>query len=298
MGTKEREDRNTLEPFGIRLGEAVDRFGPVCVGIDPHASLLQAWDLPDTVQGLRQFAEIAVEAFAGEAALVKPQSAFFERFGAAGVEMLEDVLAGLREMGTLSLLDVKRGDIGSTMAAYAQAYLSDGSPLRADAITVSPFLGFGSLTPAFDLAKRTGRGVFVLAMTSNPEAGPVQHAVWEQETVSGTIIDEVAEANALARAGTYGDVGMVIGATVGKDIADLGLGERLAQSRAPLLAPGLGAQGATIGDIGRGFGAASSLVLPATSRAILSAGPDVAALRDALHTVQQEAVGLRAPVEQ
>lgn len=289
MGTKPQEERKGLEPFGIRLGEAVDRFGPVCVGIDPHASLLEAWGLPDTVQGLRRFAETAVEAFGGEVALVKPQSAFFERFGAAGVEMLEDVLAGLREMGTLSLLDVKRGDIGSTMAAYAQAYLSDGSPLRADAITVSPFLGFGSLAPAFDLARRTGRGVFVLAMTSNPEAGHVQHAVWEQETVSGTIISEVAEANALARSGTYGDVGMVVGATVGKDIADLGLSERLAQSRAPLLAPGLGAQGATIGDIGQGFGAAAPLVLPATSRAILAAGPDVNALRDALHEVQEEA---------
>ncbi|WP_446663424.1 orotidine-5'-phosphate decarboxylase [Flexivirga sp. B27] len=293
MGIEKDDERAGLEPFGIRLGEAVDRFGPVCVGIDPHASLLDAWGLPDTVQGLRQFAEIAVEAFGGQAALVKPQSAFFERFGACGVEMLEDVLTGLREMGTLSLLDVKRGDIGSTMAAYAQAYLADDSPLRADAITVSPFLGFGSLAPAFDLAKRTGRGVFVLAMTSNPEAGPVQHAVYEQETVSGTIIDEVSEANALACAGTYGDVGMVVGATVGKDVADLGLGERLAQSRAPLLAPGVGAQGATIGDIGHGFGAASSLVLPATSRAILAAGPDVSALRDALRSVQEEAAGLR-----
>lgn len=290
----EHQEPQGLEPFGIRLGEAVRRHGPICVGIDPHASLLEEWGLPDSVKGLRQFAEIAVEAFGGAAAIVKPQSAFFERFGACGVEVLEDVLAGLRESGTLSLLDVKRGDIGSTMAAYAQAYLCDDSSLRADAITVSPFLGFGSLAPAFDLAKRTGRGVFVLAMTSNAEGAGVQHAVWEQETVSGAIIDDVADANALAPAGTFGDVGMVVGATVGKDIAELGLAERLAQSRAPLLAPGLGAQGATIGDIGRGFGAASSLVLPATSRAILSAGPDVDALRESLRTVQQEASTLRA----
>lgn len=287
------QERKGLDPFGIRLGEAVNRHGPVCVGIDPHAALLAEWGLPDSLKGLRQFAEIAVEAFGGAAAIVKPQSAFFERFGACGVEVLEDVLAGLREVGTLSLLDVKRGDIGSTMAAYAQAYLCDDSPLRADAITVSPFLGFGSLAPAFDLAKRTGRGVFVLAMTSNPEGAGVQHAVWEEDTVSGAIIDAVADANALVPAGTFGDVGIVVGATVGKDITDLGLAERLAQSRAPLLAPGLGAQGATIGDIGRGFGAASSLVLPTTSRAILSAGPDVAALRSALQTVQREASTLR-----
>lgn len=287
------QERKGLDPFGIRLGEAVNRHGPVCVGIDPHAALLAEWGLPDSLKGLRQFAEIAVEAFGGAAAIVKPQSAFFERFGACGVEVLEDVLAGLREVGTLSLLDVKRGDIGSTMAAYAQAYLCDDSPLRADAITVSPFLGFGSLAPAFDLAKRTGRGVFVLAMTSNPEGAGVQHAVWEEDTVSGAIIDAVADANALVPAGTFGDVGIVVGATVGKDITDLGLAERLAQSRAPLLAPGLGAQGATIGDIGRGFGAASSLVLPTTSRAILSAGPDVAALRSALQRVQREASTLR-----
>jgi len=283
----------TLDPFGVRLGVAVAQHGPLCVGIDPHPSLLEAWDLPVSVKGLRRFAEVAVEAFGGEVALVKPQSAFFEAFGAAGVEVLEDVLAGLREMGTLSLLDVKRGDIGSTMLAYAHAYLDDSAPLRADAITVSPFLGLGSLAPAFDVARRCGRGVFVLAMTSNPEGASVQHAVWEGGTVSGAIIDAVSELNALAPADGYGDVGLVVGATVGKDIADLGLTDALAQSRAPLLAPGVGAQGATIGDVGQGFGVASSLVLPTTSRAVLSAGPDVAALRTAVRAVQQEAAELR-----
>lgn len=281
-----------MDPFGIRLGEAVAQHGPVCVGIDPHPSLLEAWQLPASAHGLRRFGDICVEAFGGAVAIVKPQSAFFEMYGADGVEVLEDVLAGLREMGTLSLLDVKRGDIGSTMLAYAQAYLADTSSLRADAITVSPFLGFGSLAPAFDLARRTDRGVFVLAMTSNPEGASVQHAQWDGDTVSGAIIDAVSDANALAPAGGFGDVGMVVGATVGKDIADLGLVERLAQSRAPLLAPGLGAQGATVADIGQGFGPAAPLVIPATSRAVLSAGPDVEALREALRHTQQEAAAL------
>lgn len=289
---------DAIEPFGIRLGAAVEQHGPACVGIDPHPALLEAWDLPVSVQGLRRFAEIAVEAFGGEVALVKPQSAFFERFGAAGVEILEDVLAGLREMGTLSLLDVKRGDIGSTMLAYAQAYLEDSAPLRADAITVSPFLGFGSLAPAFDVARRSGRGVFVLAMTSNPEGASVQHAVWDGHTVSRAIIDAVSDLNALAPADGYGDVGLVVGATVGKDIADLGFADALAQSRAPLLAPGVGAQGATIGDVGQGFGVASALVLPTASRAVLSAGPEVEALRAALREVQAEAAGLRQRVQQ
>jgi orotidine-5'-phosphate decarboxylase len=120
------------------------------------------------VGGLESFALGVVEALAPEVALIKPQSAFFERYGARGVAVLERVLVAVRDAGALVLLDVKRGDIGSTMAAYAAAYLSDGAPLAADAITVSPYLGVGALDPAFELAGRTGRGVFVLALTSNP----------------------------------------------------------------------------------------------------------------------------------
>ena len=170
------------ESFGARLRVAMDELGPLCAGIDPHPALLAHWGLDETVQGLETFAMTCVEAFAGTVAVVKPQSAFFERFGSAGVAVLERTLAGLREAGTLSLLDVKRGDIGSTMTAYAQAYLGRDSPLRADAITVSPFLGFESLRPALDLAHETGRGLFVLALTSNPEGAQVQHAIsgWPQ----------------------------------------------------------------------------------------------------------------------
>ena len=265
--------------FGKRLGGLVDQFGPFCPGIDPHAALLKAWGLSDDVEGLRVFAEICVEAFGGHVAIVKPQSAFFERFGSAGIAVLEDTLAGLREAGTLSLLDVKRGDIGSTMGGYADAYLSEASPLRADAITVSPYLGFGSLQPALDLAAETGRGVFVLALTSNPEAAHVQHATYDGHAVAAEVIDRVGQLN--AGADRFGDVGMVVGATTGKQLADLGLTGALADAKAPLLAPGLGAQGATFEDVRRGFGPAASLVLPASSREVLSAGPEVADLRRA-----------------
>lgn len=265
--------------FGKRLGELVDRFGPFCPGIDPHAALLKSWGLADDVAGLRVFAQICVEAFGGQVAIVKPQSAFFERFGSAGIAVLEDVLAGLREAGTLSLLDVKRGDIGSTMGGYADAYLSDASPLRADAITVSPYLGFGSVQPALDLAADTGRGVFVLALTSNPEAAHVQQATYDGRAVAADVIDRVGRLN--ASADRFGDVGMVVGATTGKQLADLGLTDALADAKAPLLAPGVGAQGATFDDVRRGFGPAASLVLPASSREVLAAGPDVAGLRQA-----------------
>ncbi|MDE9366051.1 orotidine-5'-phosphate decarboxylase [Luteipulveratus sp. YIM 133132] len=278
--------------FGARLTEAVDRFGPLCPGIDPHASLLSDWGLSDDVDGLRRFADVCLEAYAGRVAVVKPQSAFFERHGSRGVAVLEDVLAALRGSGTLSLLDVKRGDIGSTMGAYADAYLSEASPLRADAVTVSPYLGFGSLAPAVDLARETGRGLFVLAMTSNPEGASVQHAVRDGVTVAQTVIDGVTALNA-AESTRLASFGLVTGATIGKDLADLGLTDALATSRAPLLAPGLGAQGATIEDVRRGFGAAESQVLPAVSRGLLAAGPDPLALRAATDRATQEAAALR-----
>ena len=279
--------------FGTRLRRAMVELGPLCAGIDPHPGLLAHWGLSETVHGLETFAMTCVEAFAGTVAVVKPQSAFFERFGSAGVAVLERTLAGLREAGTLSLLDVKRGDIGSTMAAYAHAYLSPDSPLRADAITLSPFLGFESLRPALDLARENGRGLFVLALTSNPEGAQVQHAMRDGRTVAGSIVDGVTEQNAADSAhGVLGSVGMVIGATLGDAVQKLGLDLRSAN--APLLAPGIGAQGATADDLRSVFGAALGNVLASSSREILGAGPDGAALKAAArHTADQMNVILR-----
>lgn len=275
------------DSFGARLRVAMDELGPLCAGIDPHPGLLAHWGLDETVQGLETFAMTCVEAFAGTVAIVKPQSAFFERFGSAGVAVLERTLAGLREVGTLSLLDVKRGDIGSTMAAYAHAYLAPGSPLRADAITVSPFLGFESLRPVLDLAGETGRGLFVLALTSNPEGAQVQHARQAGRSVAGGIVDGVTALNvADGLAGTLGSVGMVIGATVGDAVRALGLD--LAAANAPLLAPGVGAQGATAGDLEQVFGPALSNVLASSSRGILRAGPDPTALKGAARQTAQQ----------
>jgi len=278
------------DSFGVRLRIAMDEHGPLCAGIDPHPGLLALWGLDETVQGLETFAMTCVEAFAGTVAIVKPQSAFFERFGSAGVAVLERTLAALRETGTLSLLDVKRGDIGSTMTAYAQAYLSQDSPLRVDAITVSPFLGFESLRPALDLAHDNGRGLFVLTLTSNPEGAQVQHAVMNGRSVAGRIVDGVTLQNADdASTGVLGSVGMVVGATVGTAVHDLGL--ELAAANAPLLAPGVGAQGGTAEDLRGVFGAALPNVLASSSREILSAGADVAALRA---TARRTALQLKA----
>ena len=182
--------------------------GPLCLGIDPHPELLTAWGLPVSADGVAKFSDICVEAFAGFA-IVKPQVAFFEAYGSAGFAVLERTIVGLQEAGVLVLADAKRGDIGSTMAAYAQAWAGD-SPLAADAVTASPYLGFGSLQPLLDVAAAHGRGVFVLAATSNPEGASVQRALAGERTVAQTIVDEVAGVNAAAD----GSVGVVVGATL------------------------------------------------------------------------------------
>ena len=288
-------DRETTEPtagrtsFGARLRGAMDEHGPLCVGIDPHPGLFDHWDLPHTAKGLERFTMTCVEAFAGTVAAVKPQSAFYEQFGSAGIAVLEKALAALRDAGTLTVLDAKRGDIGSTMAAYAVAYLSDEAPLRGDAVTLSPYLGYGSLRPAIDTALGTGRGVFVLALTSNPEGPSVQHAGGPGSSVAGGIVAAVREDNRrAARKGLMGSVGMVVGATTGSAVEHLGLD--LASANAPLLAPGIGAQGGTADDLRRVFGAALPHVLATSSREVLAAGPDVAALRT---RAVQTAQGLR-----
>jgi orotidine-5'-phosphate decarboxylase len=267
--------------FGQRLTTATAELGPLCVGIDPHPGLLDAWGLPRNTSGLETFALTCVEALAGQVALVKPQSAFFEAYGSAGVAVLERVIAELRGTGTLVLLDVKRGDIGSTMAAYAAAYLTEGSPLAADAVTLSPYLGFESLRPALDAADASGRGVFVLALTSNPEGPAVQRAVTQRgRSVAQSIVDGAAAAN--RDAVPLGGVGLVVGATVGETGLDL------AELNGPVLAPGFGAQGATAADLRTVFGASARHVLPASSRDVLRHGPDAAAVRDAALRVRDE----------
>ncbi|MFF5172913.1 orotidine-5'-phosphate decarboxylase [Micromonospora sp. NPDC000089] len=263
-----------MDSFGTRLHRAVAERGPLCVGIDPHPGLLARWGLPDDVDGLDRFARTVTEAIGDRVAVVKPQAAFFERFGSRGVAVLESTIRQLRECGSLVLLDAKRGDIGSTVAAYASAYLDPSSPMHVDAITASPYLGVGSLAPMFDLAATYGGGVFVLALTSNPEGAEVQRArTAGGRTVAQTVIDEISQLNRGAE--PLGSFGLVVGATIGET------GHDLSAVNGPLLAPGLGAQGATAADLRTVFGPALPAVLPSYSREVLGAGPDPAALRAA-----------------
>jgi orotidine-5'-phosphate decarboxylase len=263
-----------MEPFGTRLSAVVAERGPLCVGIDPHPALLADWGLSADVSGLARFALGAVEALADEIAVLKPQSAFFEAYGSGGIAVLERVIKEARAAGALVVLDAKRGDIGSTMAAYADAYLADDGPLAADALTVSPYLGFGSLAPAVDLALETGRGVFVLALTSNPEGASVQRASASGgRSVAQSVVDDAAERNSGAT--PLGGVGLVIGATIGS------LGVDVTGLNGPVLAPGFGAQGGSVADLRTLFGATGARVLPSSSRDVLRYGPDQRLLRDA-----------------
>ena len=281
-----------VAPFGTRLAAAVADRGPLCVGIDPHRSLLLDWGVGDDLDGLRRFTDAVVDALAGSVALLKPQMAFYERFGARGVAVLEDAVARIRDAGALVLLDAKRGDIGSTMDAYAD-YLRSDHPLRVDALTVSPYLGPESLEPARRTAAAFGGGLFVLARTSNPEAETLQHALVGERSVAQVVVDTVRGWNtpdwvvgdpvpdlaavrdvASGWGTSTGSFGVVVGATLARLDVDLdGLG-------GPILAPGLGAQGGSPADLRRLFGTGRAVV-PTVSRDVLSAGPDAAALRDA-----------------
>jgi orotidine-5'-phosphate decarboxylase len=273
-------------PFGTRLRALVDARGPLCAGIDPHPALLRRWGLEDDVAGLERFALGAAEGLAPHVSVVKPQSAFYERFGSRGIAVLERVVGASRAAGALVLLDVKRGDIGSTSQAYADAYLDPSSPLGCDAVTLSPFLGFGSLDPFVETARRHGAGLFVLALTSNPEGPEVQHArAAGGGTVAGRVLDRLRALN--AGAAPLGSFGAVVGATIGASDEDLDI-------NGPLLAPGYGAQGGTVDDLRRIFGPAVGAVLPSSSRELLAAGPDPRALGDAARRANDELAGLRA----
>jgi orotidine-5'-phosphate decarboxylase len=275
-----------MTTFGARFAAALVDRGPLCAGIDPHPALLHEWGLPDDVSGLERFALTAVEGLAPYVAIVKPQSAFYERFGSRGIAVLERVLEESRAAGALVLLDVKRGDIGSTTQAYADAYLDPSSPLAADAITASPYLGFGSLDPMVDTARKHGAGLFVLALTSNKEGPEVQHARSDDgELVAGRMLDHLRQLNAGEE--PLGSFGAVIGATIGESELDFGF-------NGPILAPGFGAQGGTVADIRRIFGTAVAAVTASSSRELLRKGPSVEAMRDEALRLNDELSALRS----
>lgn len=262
--------------FGARLRVALDTHGPLCVGIDPHEALLRAWGLDASASGAREFGLRTVDAAAGRVGIVKPQVAFYERYGSAGFAALEDVMAAARTAGLFVIADAKRGDIGTTMDGYAAAWLVPGAPLECDAVTLSPYLGTDALHGALSTALEHNKGAFVLAATSNPEAAAGQQArIDDEETVAERVAHDVAARN-IGAPGSLGSVGLVVGATV--DRRAFGLTD-IVLAGTPILAPGFGAQGAEPADLGRLFGYVASQVVASESRSVLSAGPERLAAR-------------------
>ena len=268
-----------VESFGDRLCERVAATSPLCVGLDPSSSLLKTWELEDSATGVEAMARTTLEAVAETAAAIKPQVAYFERHGSAGIAALERVIAEARSVGLLVVADAKRGDIDATMTAYGEAWLAEGSPLAADALTVTAYLGLGAMTEVFALARSTGRGVFCVVASSNPEGRLLQEArTHSGRSVEANLLAELAAANQhqIGEGARLGSFGAVVGAT--RTAGTLPLGDL----GGPYLVPGVGAQGATPNDVGELFsGVASHSVLVNASRSILAEGPGVDDLRRA-----------------
>ena len=261
---------STTLSFGDRLTRVFAESGQLCVGIDPHPYLLNEWGYADDAAALREFGLRVIDAAAGHVGIVKPQVAFFERHGSAGYAALEAVFSAARAADLVVIADAKRGDVGSTVEAYGQAWLTPGSPLEADAMTVSAFQGVGSLSAPLELAIANGKGLFVLAATSNPESTQVQTAVTATgDSVSASILAGIRALNA-PYAG-LGAVGAVVGATV--DFAAFGFTAGSLEGM-PVLAPGLGHQGARFDAVSDIYGSATGSVIVSASRSILAAGPE------------------------
>jgi orotidine-5'-phosphate decarboxylase len=255
--------------FAITLENKIAEFGSICVGIDPSETELNNWGLDDTAHGAKEYSLRCIDAADGRIGIIKPQVAFFERFGSSGFIALEEVLQAARDLDLLVIADAKRSDIGSTMLGYSQAWFGDDSPLRVNALTVSPYLGPGSPVEMLEHARDVAGGIFLLAATSNKDAGHLQRAVIDGQTVAARVVEQ-------AQTQGLGDCGVVIGATQDLDLFGLGAITKT-DAGVPILAPGFGEQGAKLSELKKLFGASAHRVIPNLSRALTSAGPNAMA---------------------
>jgi orotidine-5'-phosphate decarboxylase len=273
-------------PFVERALGAMSRYGPLVFGMDPFGDLLESWGLGDTPDGLDAFVDIVVAAAAETVGIVKPQSAFYERHGWRGIRSLSRLVDSCRSSGLLVLLDAKRGDVGSTNVAYAEAYLGPTAGIPVDALTITPYIGFEAMRPIFEHAQTTGTGVFVVTRSTNPEGRAIQGArLSSGVSVEQELVAEIAAENRRIAPGRIGPIGSVFGPTHGPpenfDLRDMnGL----------FLAPGVGAQGAKPMDVATCFASCPDRVLPSASRSLLAAGPDPSRMKAAAEELGAELV--------
>lgn len=264
------------QSFARRFAAVRAAQGPLVFGLDPSADLLESWGLGDSADGLDRFADLVLAAADGPVGLLKPQSAFYERHGWRGIQTLQRLIASGRAAGLLVILDVKRGDVGSTNDAYAEAYLGKGAPLAADAITVHPYLGLAAMGAFVSRAAESGSCLLVVTRSSNPEGRAIQAGAEQQ------LLGDIGALNARLAPGAIGPVGAVVGPARLEPELDLAAASCL------FLAPGVGAQGASPADVAQVFAACRDRVMPSASRSLLSAGPDVRRLRDAVSILAAE----------
>jgi orotidine-5'-phosphate decarboxylase len=260
----------STQAFALRFLERAQTHGPFCLGMDPGSEILQAWDLPDSVYGLRQFCQRILDALArAPVAMIKIQAAYFERFGPEGWYIMQDT--------------IKRGDIGSTNQAYAEAYIGPKSPYQCDAITVTSYLGPQALMPFFTHAAQYQAGVFVVVRSSNPEGQALQeaHIIGTDQTVAAHVTEVIDAFNAEHLSGGFGPIGAVLGAT---QLEMPGL----LPAHGLILAPGIGAQGATMEGLVQRYPEAVPRLIPTAARSVLKAGPTAKGLAQAIVVHQQE----------
>jgi orotidine-5'-phosphate decarboxylase len=271
------------DTFASRFAAVRSEYGPLSWGLDPSGAILDAWGVGDTPDGLDRFADLALRAAAGTVGVVKLQSAFYERHGWRGFRTLQRLIVEARSAGLLVIVDAKRGDVGTTNDAYAEAFLGADAPLGADALTVHPYLGLGAMGTFVARAHESGSCLLVVTRSSNPEGRAVQAA---RLGLGGSVEEElllgIGALNRRFAPGEIGPIGAVVGPTHMKPELDLLAAQGL------FLAPGVGAQGATSADVARTFAACPDRVIPSASRSLLCGGPDMTRLRETAKKLASE----------
>jgi orotidine-5'-phosphate decarboxylase len=271
------------DAFATRFAAVRSAFGPLAWGLDPSGAMLDAWGVGDTPDGLDRFADIALRAAAETVGLVKLQAAFYERHGWRGFRTLQRLIVEGRSAGLLVIVDAKRGDVGTTNDAYAEAFLGADAPLGADALTVHPYLGLGAMGSFIARAHESGSCLLVVTRSSNPEGRAIQSANEPSgQSVETGLLRAIGERNRHLAPGEIGPIGAVVGPTHIEPALDLRATDGL------YLAPGVGAQGATPTDVARVFAACPDRVIPSASRSLLSGGPDPSRLRDTVAALAAE----------
>ena len=272
--------------FGLRLSNSMKRYGPLCVGIDPHRQLLTDWGYDIDAQGAELYAMRMLQAANGRAAAVKFQTSMFERYGSRGYAALERVLFAARQMDIITIVDGLHGGLSTTISAISDAYFKPNAPMLADAITLLPYYGARSLSGVIEDALNNGRGVFVASLTSNPEGASLQTAIRQTGEYKGkTVAYGIANTAQKYNVDTpgLGSVGLIIGATIGQWLQESGVAP--SSFTGPILSPGYGWQGAEASDLKTVFRGTRGNVLVTVSRAIAEHGPDIQSLIQATESI-------------